>query len=287
MLLDPVQQRKANPSLDAPGCPTSEELTQAVIEAKNSPRKINNLLRYRFDIPTAQIDRIVNMEAWKRCRTRLSDMPDLRGMRCFGGLDLASVEDITAYVLVFPPAPDERDWIIKAWFWCPEEKMREREQRQMTHYTQWAKDGWLKITPGKRIDYRVIVADIQEILETYDVEESGYDKWNAEAAIQELELDSDWVEVNQSIRGMTLGTKALLDMIESEKVIHDDNPVLTWCLGNASADRRSNEEYIKFSKEDSSDKIDGAVAAAMACGLAVLAPEEQPSIYNQPGGAFL
>lgn len=36
MLLDPVQQRKANPSLDAPGCPTSEELTQAVIEAKNS-----------------------------------------------------------------------------------------------------------------------------------------------------------------------------------------------------------------------------------------------------------
>lgn len=284
MLLDPVQQRKANPSLDAPGCPTSEELTQAVIEAKNSPRKINNLLRYRFNIPTAQIDRVVNMEAWKRCEGKL---PDLRSIRCFGGLDLASTEDLAAFVLAFPPSVDEGLWYLKAWFWCPEEKMREREQRQMMHYVNWHREGWLKITPGKRINYKVIVADIQKILQSYRVECSGYDKWNAEAAIQDLELDSDWVEVNQSIRGMTQGTKTLLDIIEEGRVRHEGNPVLTWCLGNCAADPRSNEEYIRFSKEHSADKIDGAVGAAIACGLGVLAEPETESIYSEPGGLFL
>lgn len=286
LLLDPKQQKKANPSMGEPGCLTSAELTQAVLEAKNSPRKINNLLRYRFGLPTSQINRVVNMAAWHKGAAELPEELDQR--LAFGGLDLASVEDLTSLVLYFEPDPDlEEKGFLLPLFWCPEEKLIEREREGKMHYKQWADDGWLRVTPGKRVHHKTIIADIQELVELYDIELIGYDKWNAEAIIQELELDVDVVEVSQTLRGMTIGTKALLDDIEEERIEFDGNPVLTWCMANAAADKRSNEEYIRFSKIDSADKIDGAVASAIARGLAAVAPPPAKSIYDKEGGSIL
>ncbi|GAA4442968.1 terminase large subunit [Bremerella cremea] len=282
MLLDPVQQKKANPSLDEPGCLTSAELTAAVIEAKNSPRKVNNLLRYRFGLPTSQINRIVNMAMWHACEAE--DPDRLEDRRAFGGLDLASVEDLTAFVLYFEPDLElgEKGFLI-ATFWCPEEKLLERERAGKLHYKQWADDGWLRVTPGKRIHHPTIVADLQEFVELYDIALIGYDKWNAEAIVQQIEVDVDVVEVQQTLRGMTIGTKFLLDDIEEKRIEHEGNPVLTWCMRNAAADKRSNEDYIRFDKESSKGKIDGAMASAIARGLAAVAEPRQKSIYDQDG----
>nr|WP_246500004.1 terminase TerL endonuclease subunit [Azospirillum soli] len=69
---------------------------------------------------------------------------------------------------------------------------------------------------------------------------------------------------------------------------HGGNPVLRMCFANLRA-VKDDAENEKFSKERSTGRIDGAVAAAMAVGR-VMAEENAPSIYDtdaRPGGLLL
>lgn len=46
------------------------------------------------------------MDRWDACSFAVSE-DDLEGRICYGGLDLSSTTDITAFVLVFPPQDEE------------------------------------------------------------------------------------------------------------------------------------------------------------------------------------
>ena len=48
------------------------------------------------------------------------DEYDLHGKVCYGGLDLSSTTDITAFVLVFPPEDDGDKFCVLPYFWIPE-----------------------------------------------------------------------------------------------------------------------------------------------------------------------
>lgn len=47
----------------------------------------------------------------------------LEGRVCYGGLDLSSTTDITAFVLVFPPEDEDDKYTILPYFWIPEETL--------------------------------------------------------------------------------------------------------------------------------------------------------------------
>lgn len=290
LMLDPEQQRKANPSLDSPGCPKSSELTAIVRESLNSPRKIPGVLRYRFSRPTAQAKRVINMKAWSEC---YGEPPlDIRSRRCFGGVDISSTDDLTSFVMYFPGDVDENGvqtshgYLITR-FWCPEETIKEHEQAGRNHYVEWRESGHLRVTRGARINHSVILRDIREDMSSFKLEQIGYDRHQAEALMQAIELDIDVVDVNQSIRNMTIGTNAFLDSIEERRFRHDGNKVMRWCCANCDAQQDPFEKYIKFVKSSPAKKIDGAVAASMAFHLAELAEDEHESIYSEPGGLFL
>lgn len=260
---NPEQWKKAMPSL---GHTVSEEkVREAVIEAENSPRKLNNLLRYVFNIPTAQVEKVVPVELWRKGKRTL---PNLSGRLCYGGLDVASSEDLAALVLYFPPNEGEDCGWMRVWFWCPSEKILERERKQQAHYRQWVKDGWLIETEGNRIDHKPIEKKVMECHTEYQLHKLGFDKWNADAIINPImQQGVDVVEMPQTLVAMSAGTKAFLDAIEKEEIYHEGNPVMEWCLSNAAAE--SVEEAIKFSKKKSAEKIDGAVAGAMSFGMYV------------------
>ena len=46
------------------------------------------------------------MEKWDNCVFTVNE-DELEGRACYGGLDLSSTMDITAFVLVFPPEDEE------------------------------------------------------------------------------------------------------------------------------------------------------------------------------------
>lgn len=259
MRADPKQWRKAMPAL---GVTVKEDAVRAAVqEAENSPAKLNNLLRYVFNIPTAQVERVIPMDKWNACS---GELPDLSGRACVAGLDVASHEDLTALVLYFPPIDRETKGYLKSWFWCPEEKIIEREHKQMAHYGQWHRAGHLLSTPGARIHASTITATIMELFRQYRVTELLYDKWGADEFVNALQYDVECVQVEQGPVGMAGFCKAFLDAVVEMRLIHDGNPVMSWCCSNTAAE--SKPDVVWFSKKKSPEKIDGAIAGAMAVG---------------------
>lgn len=76
------------------------------------------------------------MEKWDACDFAV-DEAELIGRECYGGLDLSSSTDITAFVLVFSPRTEEEKYIILPYFWIPEENMRLRVRWDHVPYDVW------------------------------------------------------------------------------------------------------------------------------------------------------
>jgi phage terminase large subunit-like protein len=113
------------------------------------------------------------MDKWDKCNFPMY-VEELYGRECYGGLDLSSSTDITAFVLVFPPrqrdaAPDaaspdlDSKYIILPYFWVPEETLSLRVRRDRVPYDVWEKEGSIKTTDGNVIHYDFIEKFIEEL----------------------------------------------------------------------------------------------------------------------------
>ena len=69
------------------------------------------------------------MDKWDKCAFTVNE-DELEGRACYGGLDLSSTTDITAFVLVFPPLDEEDKYYVLPYFWIPEENVDLRVRRE-------------------------------------------------------------------------------------------------------------------------------------------------------------
>jgi len=270
---DEEQWFKAMPSLGH--TVKVETIRQHYLEAQNSPAKQNAFRRYLLNLPTQQVDRVVPMSEWYSCQQA---PPNLIGRHAYGGLDLASHEDLSSFVLYFPKTNEDPAFVLSRFF-CPADKIKERKANGMAFYSTWVDEGWMTEAGTARINAEPIQNVIREASEFYQIEQIGFDPWGADAVVNDL-IDEGipLIAVGQSMRGMTTGVRTLLDDIAECQIHHDGNPVLSWCLANCASDENSSGG-IRFSKSRSTDKIDGAVALAMARGRAVDNANKQT---NQP-----
>ena len=88
------------------------------------------------------------MRVWNQNNAPI-DLSDLEGRVCYGGLDLASTTDITAFVLVFPPYGDDDKYTVAPWFWIPEDNLKLRVARDPVPYDLWQSQGFLQTAEGK------------------------------------------------------------------------------------------------------------------------------------------
>ena len=61
-------------------------------------------------------------DGWDACDFAVNE-DDLEGRVCYGGLDLSSTTDITAFVLVFPPLDDDDKFVVLPYFWVSEDTL--------------------------------------------------------------------------------------------------------------------------------------------------------------------
>ncbi len=62
------------------------------------------------------------MEKWDKCAFAV-EPEALQGRACYGGLDLSSTTDITAFVLVFPPEYEDDKYVILAFLLDTEDNL--------------------------------------------------------------------------------------------------------------------------------------------------------------------
>lgn len=106
---DPKVWMKANPSL---GITVGIDKVKAACEsAQQDPGEENVFRQLRLDQWVKQSVRWMPMDKWDACAFPV-DAKSLEGRVCYGGLDLSSTTDITAFVLVFPPEYEEDKYQI-------------------------------------------------------------------------------------------------------------------------------------------------------------------------------
>lgn len=136
-------------------------------------------------------------------------------------------------------------------------------------YRVWAEKGFLTLTPGDVIDYRVICDYVLYLNSVVRVLGIGYDPWKSQEVINMLAA-SGAGNVIKGIR-QTYGTfTAPVESFEhgakTGHIFINDNPINAYCFGNAVLDS-DKLENCKPIKRKQTQKIDGVITKLMCLRL--------------------
>ena len=213
---------------------------------------------------------------WNACHQQF-DYSILEGKECWGGLDLASTRDLTAFVLLFNV---DGKFVFIPYIFIPEENAKKRSERDGVDYVTWLKNGHIFATPGNVADYNFIRAKINELSKKYRIQSVCYDRWGASQLIVDLGNDGCNLDpFGQGFVSMSMPTKTLEAEILAKNIIHNNNPCMNWCMSNVAL-QEDGAGNIKVAKNRAKEKVDPVVALIMALG-SYLTTESGDSIYDE------
>lgn len=271
--------RKANPNI---GISVSlEYLRKECKKAQEIPAYQSTFRRLHLNTITESDVAWLDLQTWDRGAEPFPEEM-LEGRQCWGGLDLSTKIDLSAFVLCFPPIDGDEFWRFLWRLWIPEDNIRRRVERDRVPYDVWAREGHIQTTPGNVIDYDYIRTQILSDCQRFQVQDIGYDPWNATQLATQLAGEGvAMVEFRQGFASLSEPTKQIEALTLSGSIRHGGNPCVRWMIGNAmvQSDAAGN---VKLSKDKSTDRIDGAAAAVVAIGRALpsIAGVGAPSITS-------
>jgi phage terminase large subunit-like protein len=268
----------ANPGL-AHGYPDIGGLRQMAKEARDRPGDRLAFQQFHLNLwQDSSESPFVDMSIYDAGAAPI-DLEDLRGEPCWLGVDLSSNRDLTAVVAAWRDPDIEDGYIVHPWFFCPRDNLQGRADRDGVPYPTWAEDGHIIPTPGNVVDFRTVENHIRDLCDEFDVREIAFDPHLARVMMSNLAEDGfPAVEMRQGWVTMAPAIKELERAIVAKRFRHGGQPVLRWNFDNIVATQDS-AGNTSFHKGKAKDRIDGAVAAAMAVGRAS-AGEDTRSIYD-------
>ncbi|WPP07075.1 terminase TerL endonuclease subunit [Limosilactobacillus fermentum] len=276
----PAVWKKTNPSLGI--TVKMEKVKDAYNSAKENPAEENTFRQLRLNQWVKQDVRWMPMDKWDACAFPV-DPDELRGRDCYGGLDLSSTTDITAFVLAFPPRDDSEGYTLLPYFWIPEDNVDLRVRRDHVPYDIWKQQGYLQTTEGNVVHYGFIEHFIDDLGKKYHIREIAFDRWGAVEMVQNLEgMGFTVVPFGQGFKDMTPPTKELMRLTLEKKIAHGGHPVLRWMMDNIYT-RTDPAGNIKPDKAKSTEKIDGVVATIMGLDRAIRNEDSGDSVYDGRG----
>lgn len=269
---DPLSKKtwaKANPNLGI--SVTIAGLEREIKKAKFSSTALNSFLRYHLNIWTASKDQFISDILWNECFWDVTDK-ELAQYPCYGGLDLSSTSDITAFSLVFKTP---KGYVSKNWFFLPDIKGRDSADKNNTMYLDWVKNEFIIETPSKSIDYDFVLDLILNLAERFNILGIAYDPYHAPQIVPKIEAEGlDVVSFRQGWKTMTAPIGEFERLIIEKEFNHLNNPVLKWMNGNTQKWEQNNAYRLIKDELHPEKKIDGMITNVMAIGLWV-DPDEQ------------
>lgn len=200
----------------------------------------------------------------------------------YGGLDLSATTDLTALVLTC-----RKDGLLHVvpTFWMPQDSVQEATRRDRAPYDVWVREGLMRTTPGKVIDYDFVARDIGAITAGLSIGKIAFDRWRMDrmqGALERQSVDLPLEPFGQGYVSMSPALDALEADLLNGVVRHGGHPVLAMCAANAVAvpDPAGNR---KLDKSKATGRIDGMVALAMAEGVEAMCQEPVPfSPWDDP-----
>ena len=291
-----------------------EAVRRQALEARNSPAKEKTFRWLRLNQwVSLKSTSWLALPLWDSTVGRytkgdLAGGRDGKKYRCYAGLDLSTVNDLTGIALLFPPQEgieldvqvgigqdnqpiiEQRPgWYFLLYAFHPEENMKERVAKDHVDYDTWRTKGFLEATPGNVIDYTYIQSRIVTLNQQFDIVAWGNDRWGAEKLRQDLlKLEQkdggpiELLEVPQDVKALSPPMKEIERLIKSGEMQHEKNPLGRWCWGNVTLYVDGNGN-IKPLKNKAVERIDPMAALFNAMHLALRL--EKVSVYDtRPAG---
>lgn len=269
---DPSVWRKAMPAL---GDFCSRDYIESFAKrAKDSPAVESEFRQYFLCQLVAGQSKFIADHKWKACGQEAVDPEALKGAACFAGMDLASVEDVTALVLLFLVA--DGTYHVIPFFWLPRATADKKKAQGDSRWVNWARDGYLTLTEGETTDYSQVEAKVLELATVYDMQKLWCDAYNANHLCNNLVLNGIQVGyLAQTAKGLNSATKYLSKIIIDGSLRHGNHPVLNWMSQNVEVKVDRNEN-LALCKPSQSEKIDGIVALvdALAAAMSTFSMQE-------------
>lgn len=281
---------KANPNLGV--SKKLDYMRDQARKAKNMPAKLNSFLRLDLNKWTQQVSRWIDMLLWDANAGPPIDEETLRGRKCYGGLDLSSVSDLTAWVLVFPDPVVQDQVTILPRLWCPEARLNKeadedapdrRRNPYADQYQAWHRDGWLLTTPGNAIDYDIIKAQILADAQMFQLQEVAVDR-----LFQGYQLSMQLADEGLTVAACGMGFMSMAGPCKEferrlleKRLHHGGHPVLKWMANNVAV-REDPAGNLKPDKASSQGKIDGIIGILLALDRA-MRHTTTTSVYESRG----
>jgi len=280
---DEALWHRVNPGL-AHGFPDLEGLRTLARKAKDSPSERYSFEQFNLNRWLGNSrDPLFDFETYD-ARAFEDDEEDLELLPCWLGVDLSRSGDLTAVVAAFQH-PDGQV-TLRPTFFVPGEELKARADRDGVPYQQWADAGLIRICPGPIIDEGMVEDEVRDLCARYDVQEIAFDPHLATRLMQRLYDDGlPVVEVRQGPLTMGAAGADLERIVNGKQVRHDGHPVLRQHFASVVA-VRTDSGLTRMHKGHKRDRIDGAVAAAMAVYRLTLG-QSNASAYNAPGAGGL
>jgi phage terminase large subunit-like protein len=280
--LDPFSEealRQANPAFG--DFQNADEVRAMANDAKRMPSRQsefeNLILNRRVEAHSPFISR----PAWEACGASVAK--DWKTASVYGGLDLSSTTDLTALVLM---ASFDGVWHVKPTFWLPQDGLLERSRIDRVPYDVWHGEGLVETTPGAAIEYEWIAHRLRAVFDEFNIQSIAFDRWGwkflkpwLEKAGFTAEEIGRFKEFGQGFQSMSPALRDLEGLILQKKIAHGGHPVLNMCMAN-SVVQKDPAGNRKLNKAKSTGRIDGAVALAMATGVAASTEEVREPEYQ-------
>ena len=251
-----------------------KQCRQAMEMPANEPEFRNLILNQRVEASSP----FVAPSVWK---ANGAVAEPIEQQKVWGGLDLSSVNDLTALVLV----TEQGD--VHSEFWLPSAGLTEKSRKDHVPYDLWAKQGFLNTTPGAAIEYEFVAEFLRGVFDRCDVQAIAFDRalfvhlkpWLVKANFSDFELEK-FIPYGQGTLSMTPALRELEVKLLGKRLKHSNHPILEMCARNAVVVGDSGAR--KFDKKKQHGRIDGMVALAMAVAMM---PNEGtgPSVYEERG----
>lgn len=271
--VEPHDQRYwylSNPGIGV--SPSLEDMQAESAKAKALPSLESKFRNLRLNQRANPYSPLISKSLWLDCGQPV-DYEALYGRRCWGALDLSSVRDLTAFVLVFEPGPEDGGRMpVLPFFWLPGDALKARQNEDKVPYVLWRDQGFINCDANKTIDYDLVAGQIEVCLSEYDVQGIGFDRWRIEdmkARLRDRGLgglcdDKEFLfPIGQGYKDADPCVAALERSVLEGQLAHGNHPVLTWCVAN-TVTTMDPAGSRKFDKAKSYGRIDGTVALAMA-----------------------
>lgn len=246
---------KANPSLGA--LLDIEDLKDEWERVRTIPAERSNFINKQLNVFT-QVDELSFLDIKTiRKNNREYDVEKLRGELCYGGFDLAETEDFTSACLEFPLAGN--DFFLLEHSWVPEKKVQLDHEK--LDWQTLVDSGWLTIVPGEYVDYNLVYQWFCDMRKLYRIDSIGYDPAKAFMLVQKMKEDGFIMnDVRQGELTLTAPMDNLKERFLDGNIIHNNNRMFNWYLGNVKLTKRSANATYLPTRQSKYRKIDGFAA---------------------------